>query len=186
MRRYLQKAFYGGYQRERSFTRIDPAQEIARLRHSISLLEAYVFPAHRNQSGQAHRRTADSASLITPKKENPESSVEGKGAAPGMLGSQGQGGLYAGPTSAATHLLLVRADPCSSDLHIEPFFRTTSGAILTSLRADTKAKIEQQTTSFLLGLLFTTGTFWRCYPLLRPSTRSSITISNTATGSIVT
>ncbi|KAF5333453.1 hypothetical protein D9611_002362 [Ephemerocybe angulata] len=92
---------------DHSFTRVDPAQEIARLRHSISLLEAYVFPAHRNQS-QPHRRTAESASLITPKKENGlgEGSGDGKAAAPGMLGSQVQGGLYAGPTSAATHLLI--------------------------------------------------------------------------------
>lgn len=113
---------------DQSFTRIDPAQEIARLRHSISLLEAYVFPAHRNQSGQAHRRTADSASLITPKKENPESSVEGKGAAPGMLGSQGQGGLYAGPTSAATHLLLndQRGDSDESESRHQSQDRTTN------------------------------------------------------------
>ncbi|RXW24597.1 hypothetical protein EST38_g1209 [Candolleomyces aberdarensis] len=78
--------------------------EIARLRHSISLLEAYVFPAHRNQT-QAHRRASDAASLIVPKKENVEAEGEGK-TAPGMLGGQVQGGLYAGPTSAATHLLI--------------------------------------------------------------------------------
>lgn len=90
-----------------SYARIDPAQEIARLRHSISLLEAYVFPAQRTQAA-VQRRTTDSASLISPKKENVEPNAEGKGAAPGMLGSQVQGGLYAGPTSAATHLLIVR------------------------------------------------------------------------------
>ncbi|KAJ3549525.1 hypothetical protein NMY22_g841 [Coprinellus aureogranulatus] len=99
-----------------SYTRIDPAQEIARLRHSISLLEAYVFPAHRNQS-PAQRRTSDSTALITPKKENVDPGSDGKGAAPGMLGSQVQGGLYAGPTSAATHLLINdnRGDSDDSD-----------------------------------------------------------------------
>ncbi|KAJ7873396.1 hypothetical protein B0H14DRAFT_2720565 [Mycena olivaceomarginata] len=62
--------------------RIDPAQEIARLRHSISLLEAYVFPTQRSYS--AVRRGSEVAPVI-PKKEM-------------------QGGTYAGPTSVATHL----------------------------------------------------------------------------------
>ena len=89
-----------------SFTRIDPAQEIARLRHSISLLEAYVFPNQRNTVPQ--RRASDAATFIVPKKEFVEADVSEKGAAaPGVLGSHVQGGLYAGPTSAATHLLMV-------------------------------------------------------------------------------
>ncbi|KAG6866009.1 hypothetical protein C0991_009681 [Blastosporella zonata] len=87
--------------------RVDPAQEINRLRHSISLLEAYIFPAQRNHTGP-HRRASDASSLI-PKKEAIDAEVIEKTVpAPGMLGSQGQGGLYAGPTSAATHLLMVR------------------------------------------------------------------------------
>lgn len=87
------------------FTRIDPAQEIARLRHSISLLEAYVFPNQRNTIPQ--RRASDAPTFIVPKKEFIEADVSEKGtAAPGVLGSHVQGGLYAGPTSAATHLLM--------------------------------------------------------------------------------
>ncbi|PPQ79557.1 hypothetical protein CVT25_003439 [Psilocybe cyanescens] len=90
---------------QHTFTRIDPAQEIARLRHSISLLEAYVFPNQRSAVPQ--RRPSDAQALVVPKKETIESDVAEKGsAAPGMLGSQVQGGLYAGPTSAATHLLM--------------------------------------------------------------------------------
>lgn len=90
-------------------SRIDPAQEIARLRHSISLLEAYVFPASRTYPPQ-HRRGSEASSTIVPKREAVDAEVIDKAPAiaPGMLGSQGQGGLYAGPTSAATHLLLVR------------------------------------------------------------------------------
>ncbi|KAG5644919.1 hypothetical protein DXG03_007384 [Asterophora parasitica] len=89
-----------------SYGRIDPAQEINRLRHSISLLEAYIFPAHRNHA-PPHRRPSDASSLI-PKKEIIEHDTvnEKTAAAPGMLGPQGQGGLYTGPTSAATHLIM--------------------------------------------------------------------------------
>lgn len=88
-----------------SFTRIDPAQEIARLRHSISLLEAYVFPNQRNAIPQ--RRASDAATFIVPKKEFIEADVNEKGAAaPGVLGSHVQGGLYAGSTSVATHLMV--------------------------------------------------------------------------------
>ncbi|KAF8076015.1 fungal-specific transcription factor domain-containing protein [Lyophyllum atratum] len=87
------------------YSRIDPAQEINRLRHSISLLEAYIFPAQRNHV-PPHRRPSDASSLI-PKKEMIDPEVgEKPPTAPGMLGTQGQGGLYAGPTSAATHLML--------------------------------------------------------------------------------
>ncbi|RDB20541.1 putative transcriptional regulatory protein C1F7.11c [Hypsizygus marmoreus] len=92
--------------------RIDPAQEIIRLRHSISLLEAYIFPATRNHIPPP-RRPSDASSLI-PKKEAIDPDVSDKtSAAPGMLGTQTQGGLYAGPTSAATHLLMN--EPRSSE-----------------------------------------------------------------------
>ncbi|KAF5387736.1 hypothetical protein D9615_000063 [Tricholomella constricta] len=84
--------------------RIDPAQEINRLRHSISLLEAYIFPAQRNHV-PPHRRPSDASSFI-PKKEVIDHDVNDKAtAAPGMLGTQGQG-LYTGPTSAKTHLMM--------------------------------------------------------------------------------
>ena len=77
------------------------------MRHSISLLEAYVFPNQR--PSVPHRRTSDAASLnVVPKKEYIDLDVHGeKTHAPGMLGTHTQGGLYAGPTSAATHLLMV-------------------------------------------------------------------------------
>ncbi|KAF8974707.1 fungal-specific transcription factor domain-containing protein [Flammula alnicola] len=97
------------------FTRIDPAQEIARLRHSISLLEAYVFPNQRNTVPQ--RRASDVPSFVVPKKEyiDPDVVGEKSSTAPGMLGTQGQGGLYAGPTSAATHLLIEGRESDDSD-----------------------------------------------------------------------
>ncbi|KAJ7122854.1 fungal-specific transcription factor domain-containing protein [Mycena epipterygia] len=95
--------------------RIDPAQEIARLRHSISLLEAYVFPTQRPYT--AARRGSE-ASAVIPKKEAVDPDISEKlhpPTAPGMLGSQGQGGLYAGPTCAATHLLLSHPDSRGSE-----------------------------------------------------------------------
>lgn len=54
-------------------------------------------------------RRASEASNLIPKKEPVDVDVNDKSnhTAPGMLGSQVQGGLYAGPTSAATHLLNV-------------------------------------------------------------------------------
>ncbi|KAG6833627.1 hypothetical protein H0H87_004254 [Tephrocybe sp. NHM501043] len=110
--------------------RVDPAQEINRLRHSISLLEAYIFPAHRNHTAP-HRRASDASSLI-PKKENVDAEVIEKTVpAPGMLGSQGQGGLYTGPTSAATHLLMSEtrgseeSDRQQSQEHPEEFSTMT-------------------------------------------------------------
>ncbi|KAJ7499349.1 fungal-specific transcription factor domain-containing protein [Mycena latifolia] len=96
--------------------RIDPAQEIARLRHSISLLEAYVFPSQRSYPAAARR--GSEATPVVPKKETIDPDISEKlhpPTAPGMLGSQGQGGLYAGPTSAATHLLLSHPDARGSE-----------------------------------------------------------------------
>lgn len=162
-----------------SFTRIDPAQEIARLRHSITLLEAYVFPTHRSQS-TVQRRTNDSNALITPKKENVEPSAEGKGAAPGMLGSQVQGGLYAGPTSAATHLLIVRDSPLSPPTLPNLASRTTTGETLTIPRVDTIVKSEQTTTSQEPSN--TTGIFSLGCQAWMSSMVSSSTTLTTATG----
>lgn len=86
-----------------SYSRVDPAQEIARLRHSISLLETYLFPNQRNHAPPA-RRGSEAFNLV-PKKEPVDPDVTHKSdTAPGM---QLQGGLYAGTTSAATHLLMV-------------------------------------------------------------------------------
>ncbi|KAJ7762810.1 fungal-specific transcription factor domain-containing protein [Mycena maculata] len=97
--------------------RIDPAQEIARLRHSISLLEAYVFPTQQRSYNPAARRGSE-VSAVIPKKEAVDLDISEKlhpPTAPGMLGSQGQGGLYAGATSAATHLLLSHPDSRGSE-----------------------------------------------------------------------
>ncbi|KAJ7265850.1 fungal-specific transcription factor domain-containing protein [Mycena haematopus] len=88
--------------------RIDPAQEIARLRHSISLLEAYVFPTQRSYS--VRRGGGGETTPIIPKKEVIDPDISEKlhpPTAPGMFGNQG--GLYAGATSAATHLLAADA-----------------------------------------------------------------------------
>ncbi|KAM6495681.1 Fungal specific transcription factor domain containing protein [Amanita muscaria] len=87
------------------YTRIDPAQEIGRLRHSVSLLEAYIFPHHRNNPA-LHKRSNDVSAHVTPKKEVVEvNGIDKNQAAPYILGHQVLGGLYAGPTSAATHLI---------------------------------------------------------------------------------
>ncbi|TFK43308.1 fungal-specific transcription factor domain-containing protein [Crucibulum laeve] len=89
------------------YTRIDPVQEIARLRHSISLLETYILPSQRNQI-TPHRRASEVLPSVIPKKENIDPDVNEKNTTtPGMLGTQGQGvQLYVGATSAATHFLM--------------------------------------------------------------------------------
>ena len=91
-----------------SYTRIDPAQEFGRLRHSISLLEAYIFPQHRNNPA-LHKRPSEAPTHVTPKKEAVEiNAIDKHQAAPGLLGHQVQGGpYYAGATSAVTHLISV-------------------------------------------------------------------------------
>ncbi|KAF9076624.1 fungal-specific transcription factor domain-containing protein [Rhodocollybia butyracea] len=93
------------------YARIDPAAEIARLRHSITMLESYVFPHQRGSAALAAPSNRRPSESIVPKKEpvdpdvNEKASNSGATTAPGMLGSRGQGGLYAGPTSTALHLL---------------------------------------------------------------------------------
>ncbi|KAJ6516305.1 fungal-specific transcription factor domain-containing protein [Mycena sanguinolenta] len=85
--------------------RIDPAQEIARLRHSISLLEAYVFPTQR--SYPVRRGSGGVETPIIPKREVIEPDISEKlepppATAPGMLRNQSN---FAGATSAVTHFL---------------------------------------------------------------------------------
>ncbi|KAL0949810.1 hypothetical protein HGRIS_009845 [Hohenbuehelia grisea] len=83
------------------YGRIDPAQEIARLRHSITLLEAHIFPNHRSL-GAAHPRRASDAAALIPKKEAIDTDVPDKDTTdPSILGTQS--GHFAGPTSAATY-----------------------------------------------------------------------------------
>ncbi|KAJ7067942.1 fungal-specific transcription factor domain-containing protein [Mycena amicta] len=101
--------------------RVDPAQEIARLRHSISLLEAYIYPTQRPYTA-AMRRTSEVPGLppvMIPKKEtfDPDISMEKlhPPVAPGMLESQGHGGTYTGLTSAKTYLLPMSDSRGSDD-----------------------------------------------------------------------
>ncbi|KAK7060139.1 hypothetical protein VNI00_000903 [Paramarasmius palmivorus] len=100
------------------YSRVDPAQEIARLRHSINLLEAYMLPNTRGAQPMHHPpprppRTNE-VNNFTPKKEPIDPDVNDK-QAPGALSSQNQGGLYAGPTSAALHILSNEASRGSDD-----------------------------------------------------------------------
>jgi hypothetical protein len=88
---------------------LDPAQEIARIRHSLSLIESHLFPYQRNPSTSNLRNSNEAQSF--PKREMADLEVVEKDSAPGMLGRQGHGGLYAGPTSAATHLVTVISTP---------------------------------------------------------------------------
>ncbi|KAJ3734506.1 fungal-specific transcription factor domain-containing protein [Lentinula guzmanii] len=103
------------------YARIDPAAEIARLRHSITMLESYVFPHQRAAATHTPASTHRRSDNIVPKKEpvdpdvNDKSSQSGATMAPGMLGSKVQGGLYAGPTSAALHLLSNEGSRGSED-----------------------------------------------------------------------
>ncbi|KAI6035557.1 fungal-specific transcription factor domain-containing protein [Pisolithus orientalis] len=94
----------------RNASRVDPMQEIVRLKHSVSLLETYIIANHRpgNPSLPPHlKRTLDNPSnLISPKKESTDGENSDKDNAPGMLGSHGHQGFYAGPTAAVTHLAL--------------------------------------------------------------------------------
>ncbi|KAF8656412.1 hypothetical protein AX16_002556 [Volvariella volvacea WC 439] len=80
--------------------RIDPAQEVSRIRQSLTLIESYLSPHQRPPAA----RRADTEHVV-PKKEAVDPDINDK-AAPGMLGTQTQGGLYSGPTSAATHFLI--------------------------------------------------------------------------------
>lgn len=80
---------------------VDPAQEIARLRHSINLLEAHIFPTH-------HRHISPSSNSGHPNlfpqfEDSEDPGVNNSSSA--ILASH-SGGFYAGPTSAATHLMV--------------------------------------------------------------------------------
>ncbi|KIJ70407.1 hypothetical protein HYDPIDRAFT_23518 [Hydnomerulius pinastri MD-312] len=98
---------------DQNASRVDPMQEITRLKHSVSLLETYILANHRPGSTlPPHlKRTQEipptSPTLpISPKKEPAESEDLDKENAPGMLGSHGHGGFYAGATAAVTHLTM--------------------------------------------------------------------------------
>jgi hypothetical protein len=87
------------------------------MRHSLSVLEKYYSP------GTSCVTTAhvNSNSLPPfPKHEADDTDAISVMSAPGMLGLQGRGGLYTGPTSAASHLAMVNSPvtmSTSSGLH---------------------------------------------------------------------
>ncbi|TFK83343.1 hypothetical protein K466DRAFT_498628, partial [Polyporus arcularius HHB13444] len=113
----------------------DPGAEFAKIRQSLALLEAHVYPQQPvsrhpphpySQTAEALRRGSypsqsasyDQASSSRPLSPDtvgtPQDEKKGVEAedvdvdmasAPGMLGQQASGGLYAGPTSAASHLI---------------------------------------------------------------------------------
>ena len=112
-------------------------QEIVRLKHSVSLLETYIVANHRPAvtSLPPHlKRTLDNPSnTISPKKEPIDGDTSDKDNPPGMLGSHGHHGFYAGPTAAVTHLAVVSPlSPhpslvCSLPLQDDPNRSSTEG-----------------------------------------------------------
>ncbi|CAL1702050.1 unnamed protein product [Somion occarium] len=117
-------------------SRVDPGAEFNRIRHSLSLLESYVYqhpnsrppiqsapppvilPSARHASTSTTPGAAELARDMldyerprTPAKDKAASSPH----APGMLGQQGTGGYYAGPTSAVSHLIMAEKEEDSSE-----------------------------------------------------------------------
>lgn len=174
--------FYNTSSAVQSYSRVDPAQEIARLRHSISLLESYIFPTHRTPPQQ--RRQSDASNLVL-KKELLDPDVTDKHPVPGILGNQGQGlsqGLYAGPTSAATHLLV----PFFIYFPVSSRYLTISLStkIVNALRKNRIYSFITQITQgiSLVSLRNTTVTFSHCFRLSKSSMGSSSSILNIVTG----
>ncbi|KAK7696574.1 hypothetical protein QCA50_001232 [Cerrena zonata] len=109
--------------------RVDPSAEFNRIRHSLSLLESYIYQppnarlpatslatpsvpiAARQPSAVQHPGESSREVLHH---EHIRSQVKGKALpspdAPGMLGQQGTAGYYAGPTSAVSHLITVEKE----------------------------------------------------------------------------
>ncbi|KAF9224345.1 hypothetical protein BS17DRAFT_779660 [Gyrodon lividus] len=95
---------------DQNASRVDPMQEITRLKHSVSLLETYILANHRPgvplPSPLKRSQETTPSSSLNPKKEPTDGDTFDKDNAPGMLGSHGHSGFYAGATSAVTHLTL--------------------------------------------------------------------------------
>ena len=148
-------------------------QEIVRLKHSVSLLETYIVANHRPgaTSLPPHlKRTLDNPSNpISPKKESIDGDTSDKDNPPGMLGSHGHHGFYAGPTAAVTHLAVVF--PLShypSFVCSLPLSRTTPAGTLQKV-TDIQARMTPpQTSSWPLSN--TTRTSSISSPLFQPST----------------
>ncbi|KAI1793010.1 hypothetical protein LXA43DRAFT_1004242 [Ganoderma leucocontextum] len=108
---------------------VDAAAEFARIRHSLNLLEQHVSsnnpnpsripplgyppePIHRGSlpPNQPSPYDTNAASRLSPEPEGYSHDKEktedvDMTSTPGMLGQQASGGLYSGPTSAASHLI---------------------------------------------------------------------------------
>ncbi|KAI5982288.1 fungal-specific transcription factor domain-containing protein [Pisolithus marmoratus] len=104
---------------DQNASRVDPMQEIVRLKHSVSLLETYIIANHRpgNTSLPPHLKRAldNPPNLISPKTEPTDGDTSDKDNAPGMLGSHGHQGFYAGPTAAVTHLAMTDSNRQSDE-----------------------------------------------------------------------
>lgn len=95
-----------------SGTKIDPHHEIARIRHSLATLEAYVIRGGASTSSTQQApplATRRELSIAPTMKSEAEADDVLEKSAPGMLAQKGQGGLYAGPTSMVTHFLSVKS-----------------------------------------------------------------------------
>lgn len=112
-----------------SGNRIDPHHEIARIRHSLATLEAYVIRGGGQTSTQpapsssTYRSESVPAPPVPPlpdpqaqaTKVDPDAENMSDKSVPGMLAHKGQGGLYAGPTSMVTHLLSFKSADSSKE-----------------------------------------------------------------------
>jgi hypothetical protein len=74
-----------------------------KIRNSISALERHYF-SDSNNGNPKDQKVVQSKSVTPVPKEETASPVAD---APGMLGMQSQTGFYTGPTSAASHLVMV-------------------------------------------------------------------------------
>ncbi|KAG7096594.1 hypothetical protein E1B28_004013 [Marasmius oreades] len=124
------------------YNRVDPAAEFARLRHSLNLLESYIYPNNKNSlqslphsTPNRHRQSTIDSGFLAPKKEPVDLDMNDKSnITPGMLGPQTQGGLYAGPTSVPSHFMSTDqprgsdedSDSRQSQERIEDFPQNTS------------------------------------------------------------
>ncbi|KAG1773830.1 hypothetical protein EDD22DRAFT_984110 [Suillus occidentalis] len=104
---------------DQNASRVDPMQEITRLKHSVSLLETFIIANHRNLPFKRPLDPPPSGPPSPLKKEPQDSDSVDRDNAPGMIGSQGHGGFYAGTTSVVTHLTMndSRASDDPMDRH---------------------------------------------------------------------
>ncbi|KAI0363727.1 hypothetical protein BV20DRAFT_1057809 [Pilatotrama ljubarskyi] len=130
----IDPAFRGPVDQQRA--PLDPAAEFSRIRQSLTLIEAHVYqnqplprPSLHGYAAEPLRRSSLSSPHGHYDRQSPD--VEGTSpikeksedtdmtSTPGMLGRQGSGGLYAGPTSAVSHLISA-SDRDDSDHNDRP------------------------------------------------------------------